>query len=387
MPPSKRLAFIDLLRGWAVIVMIETHMLNATIIPEVRDTTLFGVINFLNGLVAPSFLFASGMAYAVTTRRKIGSYLSFGYPLFQQLGRLVFVLLIGYGLHLPKFQLYRITHDVEPQEWLVFFQSDILHCIAVSLLLLQFLLLLLRTERRLYRAAAVLAVAMLFATPVMWGYDFLAVFPAPIAAYMNGLHSSLFPLFPWAVFLFAGAIAGHLFAEGRAAAGETNAEAFATAALRRFLLAGGWLVIVSVPLLALAWVYPTYDYWRFSPSYVVLRIGIVLLLCGVMYWFETRKGVAAASPVTLIGRESLLVYAMHLLLIYGKFSGFNFRERVHHTFGYGEVVLWSIILMLLMYGLALLWERIKSKGEVWRRGVQIVTLIFLALLFVYGPGE
>jgi len=387
MTPSKRLAFIDLLRGWAVIVMIETHMMNATIIPAIRDTRLFDLINFLNGLVAPSFLFASGMAYAVTTRRKIDSYLSFGSPLFQQFGRLLLVLLIGYALHLPRFHYYKIAHEVTPDEWLVFFQSDVLQCIAVSLLLLQILLLMLRTERRLYLAAAVLAVGVLFVTPLMWGYDFLARLPAAIAAYMNGLHHSLFPLFPWAVFLFAGAIAGHLFAEGRAAAGETGAGTFAALAQRRFLLAGGGLMLLSLPLMTLARVYPTYEYWRFSPSFVVMRIGIVLVLCALLYWYETRKGVAAASPITLMGRESLLVYTVHLLLIFGKFSSFSFRKWVNHTFGYGEVLLWTLMLLVLMYGLALVWERIKKKGERWRRGVQLVTLISLALLFVYGPGE
>lgn len=367
--------------------MIETHMINATVLPELRDTGLFAVINFINGLVAPSFLFASGMAYAVTTRRKIGSYLSFGFPLFQQLGRLLLVLVIGYGLHLPRFHYYRIAHEVTPDEWLVFFQSDVLQCIAVCLLLLQILLLVLRTERRLYLTAGALACGILFVTPLLWGYDFLAIFPAPIAAYMNGLHHSLFPLFPWAVFLFAGAIAGYLFAEGRDAAGESGAVKFPALAVRRFLLAGGGLVLLAFPLMALSGVYPTYNFWRFSPSFVVMRIGIVLLLCALMYLYETRRGVAASSPVTLMGRESLLVYAVHLLLIYGKFAGFNFRKWVNHTYGYGEVLLWTVMLVLLMYGLAWVWERIKKEGEGWRRGVQLATVVSLALLFVYGPGE
>ncbi len=180
MPPSKRLAFIDLLRGWAVIVMIETHVINATIIPGLRDTSLFAVINFINGLVAPSFLFASGMAYAVTTRRKLGGYLSFAAPLYKQFGRLLLVLLVGYVLHLPHFNLRSLTQGVQPREWLVFFQSDVLQCIAVSLLLLQVLLLMLRNERRLYSVAAVLTVVVIFVTPFMWGYDFLAVLPAPV---------------------------------------------------------------------------------------------------------------------------------------------------------------------------------------------------------------
>jgi uncharacterized membrane protein len=99
---KKRIEFIDLLRGWAVIVMIQTHVFNATLTPGLTETGFFQVLRFIDGLVAPSFLFASGMAYAVTTRRKINDYLSFGPPLFRQFGRLLFVMLIGYGLHLPK---------------------------------------------------------------------------------------------------------------------------------------------------------------------------------------------------------------------------------------------------------------------------------------------
>jgi len=59
---SKRIDYIDLLRGWAVIVMIETHAFNATLTPAIKSDWFFGYIAFINGLVAPSFLFASGLA-------------------------------------------------------------------------------------------------------------------------------------------------------------------------------------------------------------------------------------------------------------------------------------------------------------------------------------
>jgi uncharacterized membrane protein len=385
--PSKRLAFIDLLRGWAVIVMIETHMINATIIPELRATGLFDVINFINGLVAPSFLFASGMAYAVTTRRKAASYLSLGTPLFQQLGRLLFVLLIGYGLHLPRFNLHKILYEVEPREWIVFFQSDVLQCIAVSLLMLQLLLLVLRNEQRLYRVAVTIALVVIAVTPVMWQYDFLTVLPAPVAAYLNGKHSSLFPLFPWSAFLFAGAVTGHLFAEGRAQAGESGAEVFAARATRHFFTSGFTLVAVTFPLMAIGMFAADYAYWPLSPSFAFLRIGIVLVVSGLMYWYEQKRGVAAASPITLVGRESLLVYSVHLLLIYGKFAGFNFRSWVNHAFGFVQIAIWTVGLIVLMYALAWGWEKIKQQGGVWRRGTQLAMLAILILIFVFGPGE
>ncbi|HSQ74292.1 MAG TPA: heparan-alpha-glucosaminide N-acetyltransferase domain-containing protein [Bacteroidota bacterium] len=386
MPPSKRLSFIDLLRGWAVIVMIETHVVNATIRPEIAAQPWFNIINFINGLVAPTFLFASGMAYAVTTRRKLDSYLSLGTPLFRQLWRLVFILLLGYGLHIPKFNLGQMLEGVSERQWLLFYQSDVLHCIAVSLLMLQIMLLSVRTERRLYRIAAGLAVVLLFATPPMWSVDWLQVVPAPLAAYLNGLHHSLFPLFPWSVFLLAGAIAGHLFGESQkqAPAGGEGMRAFPHGAFAR---AGGALIGVSVLLLPLGFVYPSYDYWRYSPSYVLLRLGIVVLLCASMMLFEQRRSVSPKSLVTLVGRESLLVYATHLLLIYGNFGTFSFQQWSDHTFGLPEAFGWTVVLLGLMILLASAWDWVRHQDPRWKRWIQWGVLAITLGVFVWGPGQ
>ncbi|HMD13095.1 MAG TPA: heparan-alpha-glucosaminide N-acetyltransferase domain-containing protein, partial [Bacteroidota bacterium] len=63
---SSRLEFIDLLRGWAVFVMIETHVFNALLLPQLKEETFFKILTFVNGLVAPSFLFCAGLALAIT---------------------------------------------------------------------------------------------------------------------------------------------------------------------------------------------------------------------------------------------------------------------------------------------------------------------------------
>lgn len=407
MPPSKRLAFIDLLRGWAVIVMIETHVVNATIAPEATEGSLFQVLMFLNGLVAPSFLFASGMAYAVTARRKLASYLLLSAPLFRQLWRLVFILLLAYALHLPKFNLGQMLEGASEREWLVFFQSDVLHCIAVSLLFLQMVLLVVRTERRLYLVAGLTALIMLLVTPLMWGVDWLEAIPAPLAAYLNGLHFSLFPLFPWSVFLLAGAIAGYLFSalrertasvageqrsameQGRLAAGQHKdaADRNGVFPVKRFAWAGGALIVISFALMPLGWLYPTYEYWRYSPSFVLLRLGIVTLLCSGLMWYEERRGVSPRSWITLVGRESLLVYATHLLLIYGNFGPFNFRRWSNHTFGLEEAFGWTFMLLGLMFALALFWDWVRKQDPRWKKGIQWAVLAVAAGVFIWGPGS
>jgi uncharacterized membrane protein len=381
---SKRIEFIDLLRGWAVIVMIETHMMNATVTPEIRSSLMFGVLTFINGLVAPTFTFASGLAYAVTTRRKIHDYLSLGKPLLLNVRRLLFVVGIGYLLHVPKFNYDQILHETTWRSWEIFFQADVLQCIGVSLLILQGLLLLLRTERRLYLTLAVLTVIVAFTTPLVWGIDWRNFLPLPIAGYMNGIHFPNFPgfpLFPWSGFIFAGAVCGYFYIEAKAKQGETGF-------FKR--------VVFGAPLLMLfAWAiepaaakaYPSYDYGLSSPSFFLLRLGIVMLLCCGMFFYERSRSVSPRSMVTLIGRESLIVYSVHLLLIYGNLATFNFRHSVNHTFGWMEGFFASLVLIGLMVALALGWDRIRKMNPRVKQSIQWGVFVFLVLLFFFGPGQ
>jgi uncharacterized membrane protein len=367
-PPAKspRIAFIDLLRGWAVIVMIETHVFNATLLPALRETDLFHVLRFVNGLVAPSFLFASGMAFAVTARRKLPEYLAGRPALFRQLLRLLLVLLIGYTLHIPKFSLAHLLHVAGDEAWRTCAQVDVLHCIAVSLLLLLAMLLLFRTEARTYLAAAVLIPLIAVVTPMVWASETVRALPLPLGAYLTNAYRSMFPLFPWTAFLLSGALTGYLYLEAK------------DRMVRRLLIGGGVAIAGSLLLLPVAEAaYPVFDFWRSSPNFFFLRLGIVLLLCAGMLLYEQSRGVSTASAVTLIGRESLIVYVAHLTLIYGDVGTFNFRKWVDSTFGYAEALGVTIALLAAMYLLARAWSAVK-RGPSRRKA--IVEWSFVALL-------
>lgn len=368
-----------------MIVMIQTHIFNSTLRPEIMETVLYDVIKFVDGLVAPTFLFASGMAYAVATRRKMKDYLMFGAPLVRQLVRLLFILLIAYLLHIPKFNYRHLRYDAGQTAWEIFWQSDVLQCIAVSLLVLQVLLLVLRSEKLLYRVVLALTAGIIFATPIMWGIDFWQFWPVPLASFMNGLHYSIFPLFPWAGFLFAGALTGYYYlgARDRDASGAANA---VDMWMKRVAYGAGAMILVSFAFHPLAtMIYPTYDYWRFSPSFVMLRLGIVLIVMGGMYLAEKHIRISPSSIVTLMGRESLLVYATHLFLLYGKYDGKNVLDMIARSFGYREAIGMTLGLMLLMLALAHAWSRIKKAPPLVMRGVQAVVLGGFILYFFYGP--
>jgi uncharacterized membrane protein len=390
-PRKPRVEFIDLLRGWAVIVMVETHMMNATIQPELKQGALFGWITFINGLVAPSFTFASGLAWAITTRRKLNDYRSLGPPFVKQLRRLLFVVFLGYLLHTPKFNFNQILHETTERSWEIFFQADVLQCIGVSLLIMQVLLLVLRNERRLYGTLAVLTLLVAFTSPIVWGIDWRQYLPLPVAGYMNGIHFKNFPgfpLFPWSAFLFGGAVFGYRYLEAKEAGNAAGASNNETGMMKRLLWLAPAMMVFSALIepLASRW-YTSYDYGLSSPSFFLLRLGIVLLLTVGMFFYERWNPVSPKSIVTLVGRESLIVYSIHLLLIYGNFASFNFQKGVHHSFGYAEVFIATVVLLCLMVALAWWWDRLRKEHQLLKRRIVIGIAVGLVFVFFFGPGE
>ena len=45
-PHSARLVFLDLMRGWAVLLMMEAHVCDALLQPSVKATRWFGYFTF-----------------------------------------------------------------------------------------------------------------------------------------------------------------------------------------------------------------------------------------------------------------------------------------------------------------------------------------------------
>ena len=71
-----RLSYIDWMRGLAILVMIEAHVLDAWTRPADRQTLAFGVSAILAGFAAPMFLFLAGVSVALAAssgERKTGS--------------------------------------------------------------------------------------------------------------------------------------------------------------------------------------------------------------------------------------------------------------------------------------------------------------------------
>ena len=93
-PPLTRVKAFDWLRGLAVLVMIECHAM-VLLRKELLATHAAAVMDWLNGLVAPSFIFAAGFSLALVQVRTARSGGARGPRLLRTLRRIGEVLAVG----------------------------------------------------------------------------------------------------------------------------------------------------------------------------------------------------------------------------------------------------------------------------------------------------
>jgi uncharacterized membrane protein len=330
--PTGRLLFADWLRAWALLVMIETHVFNAFLAAQFRDTQWFRNLNFLNGLVAPSFLFVSGFVFLLSRK-----------PFSKQLPHIGLVWLIGYALHLPRFD-----------------RVDILHCIAFTWLFLLVSLVAIRGAglRIAVWTACTLAVTGL--APLVWGVDFRTALPSPVAAYLNDKTQSLFPLFPWSGFMLAGAVCASWFLAAR---GNGREKRFMTG-----LAASGALMVVLGNVLPPLRFLPegATAAWVADPRTFLSRLGIVLLALAACWVYGLYRA-PRKSLLLNVSRESLFVYVAHLLVIYGPFwMGSSLADMVGMTQRPLSCALGSVALAAMMVGTARGWGAVKRRRSLLR---------------------
>ena len=373
---KNRLVFVDLLRGWATIVMIEVHVFNAFIIPGYKNAEWFGVLNYINGLVAPSFLFVAGFVFVIASDRKLEEFRTFGRAFWKQLSRIGLIWLIGYGLHLPFFSLARTMYESSPAQWLSFSQSDILHCIAVGMMIIFLGRIVIKQDRRYEWYIIGIGTAVVLIAPLIWHIDFYAILPAIIAGYFDGRGVSLFPLFPWLGFLMFGAVTAFAFKKARGLGKEKEYITRLTIIGVSLLVAGSLLVQMPSRLLGLA------TSAQANPMFFASRLGVVLLLLTACWLYAERRK-TERSFVLDVSRESLLVYTLHLIVIYSEYwNGKSLDHWYNGTLSIEGCIAATLGLTLAMILIAMVWTRIKRNSVPWARGISYAMGIFLLLLFI-----
>jgi uncharacterized membrane protein len=357
--PSRRLAYIDWMRGLACVLMFQTHCYDSWLSPSARQSEFFTYSQLGGTFPAPLFLFLAGVSFALVTHKLWQKQLS-----ASQIARTTIrrgTEIFAFGL-LFRLQEYIIAWGWAPPSDLL--RVDVLNTIGLSMMLMGLLCWLVfslrpsKTGVVLILASAATALLISLLTPPLWTIWRPDWLPWPLESYINGVHNLgtpqawLFPIFPWAAFAFAGLAAGFVLRADWAHKRESPIFFLAGATGVVLIFASRWLDHRPRQL------YAVYDYWHTSPNFFLIRLGMLLVILTAAYaWCRWGAAEWGFSPLIQLGQASLLVYWVHLEFVYGRASILPKRSDGIRLASTGLVTIFLAMLLL-----AYLRTRMKGRG-------------------------
>jgi uncharacterized membrane protein len=321
--------------------MIQCHTFNSFARVDLRECGPYVLSQFIGGMAAPLFLFMAGMTLAFQMdsleRREPRPRRRW----FISLRRAGYILFIAFAFRftnwvasLPHADLAELT------------KVDILNCMGVSLAAVSVAAVFGAAGRARFAAAAGLAVAA--ASPLMAGLPWDGV-PWLLKEYLVPIGArGHFPFFPCASYAAFGLAAGAIVKR-------TPADAF-----DRLMQ---WSVLLGFPLIVISQyfsnipysVYSHSNFWTDSPALILIRTGIsLLILSGAYLWTEYAAG-PGWSFMQCLGRNSLMVYWVHVMLVYG-----NIAKPLKRALTIPQTAAATLAVTILMLALSVAWLRWKA---------------------------
>ena len=327
---SYRLQYLDWLRGLGAIIMLQGHVFDSFLKNELHPGGPYTFSQFLGGMPPAIFLFLTGVTLSFlmdSTERKGLAPRERMWEAFRRSGYLFF-LAFAFRLQLFVFGF--------PAPWQDLLRVDILNCMGFSIALLSVMALFRTTER--IRLCAILGLAIALAAPLVSQMDWSGV-PWMIRAYIVPDYR-FFGFFPWGAYLAFGVSAGSII---RTLPSDSTERAMQWAALMggAAILACQYFGNVGYSL------YAKSDYWLNSPAQILTKVGVLLLMISFAFLW-TRYGAREGwSWVRQFGICSLLVYWVHIELVYGRSLGF-----LKSALNVPQTIIAAICIILLMLALA-----------------------------------
>jgi uncharacterized membrane protein len=362
--PVRRVEAVDLFRFLVLFFMIQGHLFRAYLLPAIRQEPWYRIHEVFHGFVAPGFLFAAGFAAFLSFHNKWQNYVRLDGAFFKRLRRILFVIAVGYWIHLPFFSLRKTWEFVRLGKANDFLKADILQCIGVGLLLFTLLAVLLKNERVVVMVT-ILAGTLFFLLP--GAVKGIRLHPA-IDPYFNN-QVSLFPIFPWLGYLCAGIAAAFLYSR-------MKEEYFFGLLLVSGILFFPWFFFLPGRGIGRT---------EFTLSGNLNKAGGILLMLCLCSWLLRRCGGRFLDLLKKAGSESLFVYVLHLFIIFNSFFRKGLMPHFENSLTLLQALLLFLVVQLVVFALSLFYHFLKEKHPLlWRWGFRAFWAGFL-LVFAFRP--
>jgi uncharacterized membrane protein len=329
---SSRLYFIDALRAFAILMMLQGHFIDTLLDVSYRDTghIAFKTWEYFRGITAPTFFTISGLifSYLLIKAKHSGNE---AMRIRKGLLRGLMLVGIGYLLRIPIF------------EWVFgefnsyFLVIDVLQCIGLSLIIIVIIYKLTFKKTLLFSLLMFFLGLVVFMSEPLFRNLELPDMPLLIANYFSKVNGSIFNIIPWFGYIAFGSFISTLFYK------YLKHPRFKVIIVSSFLVIGVLLITQSSCLLMQ--LYSATDCELLKEvayyNYLFTRLGNVLILFALFYSAEKY----IKQPIVLkIGQKTLSIYVIHFIIIYGSFTGLGLQQLIGKT-----LVPWQAILGALLF--------------------------------------
>ena len=337
----KRLRFIDALRSFAILMMLQGHFVSTFLGDSFRiNNDLFYLIwKYCRGFTAPVFFTITGFIFMFLLFKNPQK--GINNPRVAKGIKRGFELIIwGYLLRLNLFGL------MKGKLYPAFFQTDVLHIIGVSLLILIGLYLLLnKLSSQIFQFLLIgLALTIFILEPLYKGVV-LDVHPI-FSSYFSQANGAVFYVFPWLGYCLLGASFAVFFNNTYQKLTSLLPYAFASIAI------GLWLIFGSATLLE-----SMFEVFQFQLLDMVaennhrfIRLGNTLVLFGVFMLLEKQF---KPSIFLEIGQRTLSVYIIHYFVLYGTWFGLGLNRLIPHNLSTFQSISGALLFIAVVCALVL----------------------------------
>ncbi|MEO1032686.1 MAG: heparan-alpha-glucosaminide N-acetyltransferase domain-containing protein [Bacteroidota bacterium] len=333
---KNRLYFIDAVRAFAILMMLQGHFIDTLLEVSYRDESnmVYRCWKYFRGITAPTFFTISGLIFSyllIKAKQKGNAEIR----MRKGLVRGLMLIGIGYLLRVPIF------------EWLTgqfrtyFLVVDVLQCIGLSLILIVVIYRITCKKTLLFSVLMLIFGITIFTAEPSYRSLELNNVPLVFSNYLSKANGSIFTIIPWFGYICFGAFISTLFYR------YLERPRFKLATVVGFFVIGMLLIHKSSLLFMKLYFWLDIHLLKAVANfnYLYTRLGNVLVLFGIFYLFETY---IKQSLILKIGQKTLSIYVIHFIIIYGSFTGIGLQQLIGKTLVPWQAIIGAILFLTLV---------------------------------------
>lgn len=334
-PSSTRLFFIDAMRAWAILMMLQGHFIDGLLDPVFRnpENIAYSTWLYFRGITAPVFFTVSGFIFTYLLIRVPEKGLT-NPRIKKGIRRGLQLILIGYLLRLNLFGL------LSGKLYDSFYLVDVLHCIGMSILIIVGIYTLTASRKKWMFPSLLVAITLFLflLEPIykQWSFNFL---PTAIANYFTKTNGSIFTIIPWIGYTTVGASLSIIFNRFK------DFKQLYPTAIAIALLSGLSLIFFSSDLFVILYENTGYSLFKLIElnNYLFIRLGDVLVVFAI---FMLLRRIMNNKTILKIGASTLSIYVIHFVILYGSLTGLGLYGFFNHQLSPNIVIPGAFLFMI-----------------------------------------